>query len=218
MSDQDFLPDKDKDVVLWVTRFVLVATANCTTVAIPTATLGTLTATNTTFNNSILLVETKKAELKAAVKQKNENRKAISTQTRTLNRFVQGRTEVSDSVKLQLGLKVRPVKSKPVMPELPEKFAASGDSSGVNFISWKAGANKGGTLYEVWYCEGVSGEWQLLTTATTLRYQHQGVTPGVQYLYRVRAKRSDRFSNFSAAAVVYPAQTAAPTLTLAKAA
>ncbi len=104
------------------------------------------------------------------------------------------------------------------MPELPEKFAAYGDSNSVNFLSWKAGTNKGGTLYEIWYNEGVGGEWRLLTTSTTLRYQHKGVTPGTQYLYKVRAKRADRFSNFSATAVVYPAQTAALSLTLHKAA
>ena len=218
MSDQDFLPNTDKDAVIWVTRFVNVATANSTMVNIPAATLSTLTVTNTSFNNSILLVETKKAELKAAVKAKNDARKALATQARTQNRYVQGRVEVTDTVKLQLGLKVRPAKPKPVMPEIPENFQAYGDSNGVNFLSWKHGANKSGTLYEVWYSQSGNDDWQLLTTSTTMRYPHTGVTPGTQYLYKVRAKRADRFSNFSGTAIVYPALRPAPTLTLQKAA
>jgi hypothetical protein len=214
---EDFLPSKDKDAVTWVNRFVNVATANSTAVAIPAATLGTLTTVNTTFNNSILLVETKKAELKAAVKAKNDNRKVVAAQARTLNRFVQGRTEVTDKIKLELGLNVRPNKPSPIMPELPEKFQAYGDSNGVNFLSWKHGANKSGTLYEIWYREGTKEQWQLLTTATKTRHEHHGVTPGTQYLYKVRAKRADRFSNFSAVAVVYPASSTS-VLTLQKAA
>jgi len=210
MSDSDFLPNKDKDAVTWINRFTNVATANSTMVSIPTATLSTLTATNTTFNNSILLVETKKAELKAAVEQKNQNRKIVATQARTLNRFVQGRTEVTDKVKLELGLSVRPLKPSPVIPLVPEKFQAYGDSNGVNFISWKAAGNQSGTQYEIWYKEGTKEDWRLLTTATTIRYEHKGVTPGTQYLYKVRAKRADRFSNFSAISVVYPALSANP--------
>ncbi len=210
MSDSDFLPNKDKDAVTWISRFTNVATANSTMVSIPTATLGTLTTTNTTFNNSILLVETKKAELKAAVEQKNQNRKVVATQARTLNRYVQGRTEVTDKVKLELGLSVRPAKPSPVIPLVPEKFQAYGDSNGVNFISWKAAGNRSGTQYEIWYREGTKAEWLLLTTETKLRYEHKGVTPGTQYLYKVRAKRADRFSNFSAISVVYPAVSVNP--------
>ena len=208
MSDSDFLPGKDKDAVTWINRFTGVATANSTMVSIPTATLGTLTTTNTTFNNSILLVETKKAELKAAVEQKNQNRKVVASQARTLNRYVQGRTEVTDKVKLELGLSVRPTKPSPVIPVVPEKFQAYGDSANVNFLSWKHGGNRNGTQYEIWYKEGTKEDWRLLFTASKLRYEHQGVTPGVQYLYKVRAKRADRFSNFSAIAVVYPTPSA----------
>jgi hypothetical protein len=217
MSDDGFLPRPDKDVVVWVNRFVNVATANSSMVAIPASTLGTLTAVNTTFNNSILLVETKKAELKAAVKQKNDNRKIVAAQSRTLNRFVQGRAEVTDNMKLQLGLKVRPARPEPVTPETPERFQATGDSSGLNFLSWKHGKNKSGTQYEIWYREGEAGEWRLLFTSSKLRYTHQGVTPGVQIAYKVRAKRSDRFSQFSATSIVYLSGTA-PVLTLSKAA
>jgi hypothetical protein len=217
MSSEDFLPKGDRQLVTWGTRFVNVATANSTVVGIQSATLATYTTINTEFNNSILLVETKKAELKAAVKAKNDKRKQVTAQARGFNRFVQGRAEATDSVKLQLGLKVRPAHPEPVIPHTPELFTATGDSSGSNFLTWKHGKNKSGTLYEIWYCEGEGGKWQVLATSTKLRYTHQGVTPGVQTAYKIRAQRSDRFSEFSATSIVYMSGTA-PVLTLSKAA
>jgi hypothetical protein len=202
MSDSEYFPARDKDAVTWVTKFVSVATANSTMVAIPAATLSTMTVTNTEFNNSILLAETKKAEWKAAVKAKNDKRKALTSQVRAQNRFVQGRAEVTDSVKVQMGLNVRPTKPSIVMPLTPVKLAATGSSNGVNFLTWKSGDNKSGTLYEIWVSVN-NVAWQLLSTETRLRYEHKNVMPGVPYLYKVRAKRVDRFSNFSDTASVY---------------
>jgi len=84
----------------------------------------------------------------------------------------------------------------------PEKFAATGSSNGINFLTWRAGGNRSGTLYEIWVSIG-NGAWQPLSTETRLRFEHRSVTPGVPYLYKVRAKRVDRFSNFSDTASVY---------------
>lgn len=220
MSDSEYFPARDKDAVTWVTKFVTVATANSSMVAIPAATLSTLTVTNTEFNNSILLAENKKAEWKAAVKAKNDKRKALSNQVRAQNRFVQGRAEVTDSVKVQMGLNVRPTKPSIVMPVTPGKLSASGSSNGVNALVWKSGGNKSGTIYEIWVSLS-KGNWTLLAAVTRLRYEHKNVVPGVPYLYKVRANRADRFSNFSDTASVYmdnAEPSAAPLLVMDKAA
>ena len=188
-------------------------------VAIPAATLSTLTVTNTEFNNSILLAENRKAEWKAAVKAKNDKRKALATQVRIQNRFVQGRVEVTDSVKVQMGLNVRPTKPSIVTPVTPGNLSATGSSNGVNFLTWKSGGNKSGTLYEIWVSVG-KGNWQLLAVVIRVRFEHKSVTPGVPYLYKVRANRADRFSNFSDTASVYmQGETSdAPALVMDKAA
>jgi len=219
MSDSEYFPAKDKDAVTWVTKFVSIATANSTMVSIPTATLSTITVTNTEFNNSILLAENKKAEWKAAVKTKNEKRKALTNQVRTQNRFIQGRVEVTDSVKVQMGLNVRPTKPSIVTPVTPGKLSATGSSNGVNFLTWKNGGNKSGTLYEIWVSLG-KGNWQLLAAVTRLRFEHKIIVPGVPYIYKVRANRADRFSNFSDTASVYvdTETPVAPVLTMDKAA
>ncbi len=169
-----------------------------------------LTTRRNDFQNSILLVESTHAASRAAVKGKNVNKKRVEETARLVNQQVQGNPEVTDKVKLELGLSVRPAKPSPVIPLVPEKFQAYGDSNGVNFLSWKAAGNRSGTQYEIWCKEGTKEDWRLLTTATTLRYEHKGVMPGTQYLYKVRAKRADRFSNFSAISVVYPAASVNP--------
>ena len=78
-----------------------------------------------------------------------------------LTAMFRGRTQVTDKVKLELGLSVRPAKPSPVVPITPEKFQAYGDSAGVNFISWKAAGNQSGTQYEIWYKEGTKEDWRL---------------------------------------------------------
>jgi len=204
----DFLPDRDKLIVQWATACASYASPRPIQTGRATTVVTELTTRRNDFQNSILLVESTHAAHRAAVKAKNINKKRVEETSRLINQQVQGNPAVNDETKL--GLSVRPAKPSPVIPLVPEKFQAYGDSNGVNFLSWKAAGNRSGTQYEIWYKEGTKEDWRLLTTATTLRYEHKGVTPGTQYLYKVRAKRADRFSNFSAISVVYPAVSVNP--------
>jgi len=204
----DFLPDRDKLIVQWATACASYAAPRPIQTGRATTVVTELTTRRNDLQNSILLVESTHAAHRAAVKAKNINKKRVEETSRLINQQVQGNPAVNDETKL--GLSVRPAKPSPVIPLVPEKFQAYGDSNGVNFLSWKAAGNRSGTQYEIWYKEGTKEDWRLLTTATTLRYEHKGVTPGTQYLYKVRAKRADRFSNFSAISVVYPAVSVNP--------
>jgi hypothetical protein len=217
MPDSSFLPAKNSKTVTWIENFARVANHHLDTLGIAKETIGELSNANAEFDADILRVETLKAELQAAVKARNAKRRVLIVQTARLNRFIQGREEVNDELKLKLGLNVRPARPAPVVPITPEQFSASGFSNGVNVLSWKRGANKPRTLYEIWYCEGIGGKWSLLATETKTRFVHQGVVPGVQIAYKVLARRADRRSEFSAVALVY-GENASSAAALAKAA
>ncbi len=211
----DFLPTKDKDMIAWAAQFVMIATVNITATQLTPA---QITAFETKIQNAQSAINDAKVQRKAAeatTRVKNDHVTQLKANARELNRILQDNLNVTAATKVKLGLKVRSAKPKPVAPIAPSKVQVVGNSGNQNVLSWNANGNHAQTLYELQASFGESEPFFTVTIITGSRYVHQGVKPGQEMIYRVRAKRGKKESGYSNLATVYPK---AATLQLKKAA
>ncbi len=200
----DFLPEKDKDVVAWAAKFVMIAAANITATQLTTVQITALSTKSTDAQTAINDSETKHKAAEAATLVKNDKLTLLKTDARELNRLLQGNLNVTAETKVKLGLKVRPAKPKPVDPVAPSRLQVIGNSGNQNVLAWDANGNHANILYELQASYGEGEPFFIVTSLTGTRYVHQGVKPGQEMIYRVRANRRKVYSGYSNLATIYP--------------
>jgi glucose/arabinose dehydrogenase len=96
-------------------------------------------------------------------------------------------------------------------PTIPISLTGSVVNGTQSNLSWPASTdNVGVTGYELERCQGVGcTTFALIATPTTAGYTDTGLTPGVSYSYRVRAR--DAVGNFSAYSPIFTNTTLPPT-------
>jgi hypothetical protein len=156
---------------------------------------------------------------KAATITKAESRQEILDLVRMHANQWQADPSVSDALKQELGLPVHDSKPTPRNVFVPADLIIRPTVSGTNLLRWKRNGNQPGAMFEIEYSLDAPGFWQYLDTSSRASYSHDGQTPGRAVYYRVRAKRTDRVSDWSNMAVAYGQETdPATTLTLEEAA
>lgn len=200
----DFLPDSDKELIAWASRFITIATANITATQLSSAQIAALNTKTQEAQAASNDADAKRKAAEAATLVKKDKIALLTTNAREINRVLQGNLIITAETKFKLGLKVRPAKRKPIALVVPTKLQVVGNPGRQNILSWDANGNPPNTLYEVQASYGEGEPYFLVTALIGTRYVHQGVRPGQEMIYRVRAKRRTKYSDYSSLITVYP--------------
>ena len=202
------LPERETQINAWINNFVGVATANFTVLGVSQLQLTDLSGENATFVDDLQAVNDQKAALKGATTNKNATRKDLEKSVTALNKIIQGRPTVTPALKKSLGLNPGDTMPAPVTPLQPVKLTGTADASGFAFLDWKSGGNKSATTYEIFAKRGSATEFVMIGSTGKTAFKDSNATPGVSTIYKVRARRAERFSEFSLPYVLYPAGNA----------
>lgn len=215
MAD-NFLPNRDADLIAWGENFNTVASSHLTELGLTATQLGAFAPLVSTLRTDRSAADTKRAQAAAATLTKNNSRAAMQQSARALNLKIQALPTVSAALKRELRLTVKsPASRRP--PVTPENLTVNGYQNGVNALRWNRSGNCPGTMFDIEARIGDATAFVPVITITAVRYDHAGQTPGVPVVYRVRARRAEGASPFSNTATVYEAAPQAG-LTLLKAA
>lgn len=209
------IPNKDAEYRTWLNNFATVAAANATALDLTTGQTTQITALATAFTNAYIASEAGKANLKGLISTKDGMRGASQDQVRSVAKLINANPNIPSQLKADLGINVSPAPMGPVV--IPSDLVVNGSQSGVNTLTWKRNGNAYGTNFLIEYKPEGASSWTMLTSVTSVRFEHMGQTPGAQVAYRVSAKRGSVQSAPTPAAIAYFVGEA-PVLTLHEAA
>lgn len=210
------IPSKDAEYRTWLNNFATVALANAAELDLTTGQTTNITALSTAFTNAYTASQAGKASLKGMISTKDNMRKASEELIRSVAKLINANDNISDQLKADLGINVLPTPVGPVA--VPEDLVVHTFQSGVNALSWKRNGNAYGTTFLIEYQLPGSSTWTILTSATSVRYDHEGQVAGQQIAYRVSAKRGTIQSGPSNVAIAYFAGSETSVLSLHEAA
>ncbi|HMS54319.1 MAG TPA: fibronectin type III domain-containing protein [Fimbriimonadaceae bacterium] len=110
---------------------------------------------------------------------------------------------VSSSSILSLGFAPRSTSKTPILPFIPQEPFALPSADGSVKVSWKAGDNKYGVIYEVEVSDADESNWTLLASTTKTRLTFNDFAPGVPKWFRIRATKNGEVSPYSVNAGIY---------------
>ena len=105
--NNDYLPDREADLQIWVNNFATVAQTNMTALGLTAGDMTALAGYQGGYGTSLNLITTAKASLRSATKGKNGAMKGLTTEVRALVRKIQGNPAVSVALKASLGINTR---------------------------------------------------------------------------------------------------------------
>lgn len=144
----------------------------------------------------------KKAEFKASLTGRNATNDVVEDMMKIVRDYlIAGKAPKEQFDKCAF---VYPAKKRVrVVAETPSDLSVTGFSNNVNKGRF-VGNNKTGTVtYEVFRREGKNGEWLFVKQIRKQSFTDESVTPGQQYVYKVRAVAARNVSDFSNENVVY---------------
>lgn len=212
----NYLPSKDDQLSGWAANFAAKAPASAATTGLTTTEIKAMGDAQVKLANDIAAHTQAMQTAKSLRATKQASRRAVIQLAQLYNAKIQANPAVTDSIKTNLGLKVRQ-RAMPVTPQVPASLVVTGYDNGVNALKWKSGGNKPNTAYVVEALYPDAAQWVQVGSVTRLSFEHTGQTPGVQVVYRLRARRRTEFSNPSNTAIAYDTSSV-PTLVLQKAA
>jgi hypothetical protein len=194
------IPAGDAAFENWGINFVTVATANASTLGIKTTDVAALDAAKTGFSSALTNVTTTKTAYLGATATKRASRTSAEATYRKYAKQFLANPALTPALLSSLGFSVTPAPSVPATP--PTDLAATGFSNGVNKLVWKRAGNPQSTVFVIEAKTG-TGSWAQVGATSKVKFSHNGQTPGVQVIYRVRAQRGNETSAPSNTAIVY---------------
>jgi len=199
----DYLPTSVGDLIIWVDNWMTVLTAHPTDFGLVA---GDVTATGvkvTAFKTAVANVVALKDQLKAAVGVQDAKRADMESDLRSKGRVIIPSPTVTDANKQLAGYSIRDTTPTDIIPVAVVSVAVHGTSDGINHLSWDINGNKRGTDYNIEAQIGASTTWVMVGHTQKAKWDHEGQTPGVKVIYRIRSQRSSRISSPSNEAIVY---------------
>ena len=198
-----FYPVNDAEFSVWLGNFIAVATTNRVVLGLGDADLAALTAAKTALDAKITASQSANDAAKSATTAKKTTRKSTNALIGYRAKVINANAAIPADIKRQLGLTVRDSKPTSTPPNAPVNLMADGFSTGVNQLDWDTNGNLRGTQYLIEAAVGSATAFKFVGTTTKSRFEHKGQTPGVQVIYRVKAQRADKDSEYSNDALVY---------------
>lgn len=192
----------DAELLVWLSNFIAIGTANQTTLKFTPAEIAELTALyndlGVKVNAKLAAVEASRAATETAKTVRDNNLDKISYYNKTFKLD----KDVTKALIEQLGLKPDAARTSPP-PTEPLELNAAGFDNGINRLKWKRNGNKPNTQFVIEAMIGNATEFSQIGVTTKTEFEHLNQKPGVQVIYRVKAVRTGRESIYSNEFVLY---------------
>ena len=197
----NYLPNKEADLVIWLANFVNIANANLAILGLVAADVDPVKALQPTLTANLNDVEAKKAAYMAAVDTKDATKDNVVAKVRILVNKIQANPAVTPSLKAQLGISTHDGGTYPQHPVQPTELVAVLQSDGSINLTWNRNGNAPGTQFVIEYSSGATTNWILLDVITKTNYNHKGFPAGVPIKYSVKARKGGETSGTSNIAI-----------------
>ena len=197
MTNRDYFPKKEGEVVPWIENFVQVATANATALGLGTVDITALKTMNGDLAGKINAAIAKQSEAKAATEAKNIQMDKTVDTVRSMVRQVQAKPGVPDNLKAQLRITIPSPSPTPSVLYPPKDLSAEMTAGGLCLMKWNRNSNNYGTTFIIEAGNKTTDKWEIIGTSTKSQYEAKLPNTLGNNLFRVKAQKGTNISEAS---------------------
>jgi len=193
---KDVFPRGIKEFIPWFANFIAIAEINMAILGWDLIKIDALKALLADLEKKYGDVTTAKNAMQAAVEAKDTIMGSIQKNLRLDIAGIQINQDVTNTLRDNLGVKVRDIIPSHEVPYVPSDLQVKGLSRGTNLIDYDRNGNKRGTQYIIEARYGTDGIFNIVDTVLATKYSHENQTPGAAVYYRIAARRGKLKSAF----------------------
>ena len=197
MTNRDYFPKKEGEVVPWIENFVQVATANAAALGLGTVDITALKTMNGDLAGKINAAIAKQSEAKAATEAKNIQMDKTVDTVRSMVRQVQAKPGVPDNLKAQLRITIPSPSPAPTMIHPPKDLSAEMTAGGLCLMKWNRNSNNYSTTFIIEAGNKTTDKWEIIGTSTKSQYEAKLPNTLGNNLFRVKAQKGTNISEAS---------------------
>ena len=197
MTNRDYFPKKEGEVVPWIENFVQVATANAAALGLGTVDITALKTMNGDLAGKINAAIAKQSEAKAATEAKNIQMDKTVDTVRSMVRQVQAKPGVPDNLKAQLRITIPSPSPTPSVLYPPKDLSAEMTAGGLCLMKWNRNSNNYGTTFIIEAGNKTTEKWEMIGTTTKSQYEAKMPDTLGNNLFRVKAQKGTNISEAS---------------------
>ena len=197
MTNRDYFPKKEGEVVPWIENFVQVATANAAALGLGTVDITALKTMNGDLAGKINAAIAKQSEAKAATEAKNIQMDKTVDTVRSMVRQVQAKPGVPDNLKAQLRITIPSPSPTPSVLYPPKDLSAEMTAGGLCLMKWNRNSNNYGTTFIIEASNKTTEKWEMIGTTTKSQYEAKMPDTLGNNLFRVKAQKGTNISEAS---------------------
>ena len=197
MTNRDYFPKKEGEVVPWIENFVQVATANATALGLGTVDITALKTMNGDLAGKINAAIAKQSEAKAATEAKNIQMDKTVDTVRSMVRQVQAKPGVPDNLKAQLRITIPSPSPTPSVLYPPKDLSAEMTAGGLCLMKWNRNSNNYSTTFIIEAGNKTTDKWEIIGTSTKSQYEAKLPNTLGNNLFRVKAQKGTNISEAS---------------------
>ena len=197
MTNRDYFPKKEGEVVPWIENFVQVATANAAALGLGTVDITALKTMNGDLAGKINAAIAKQSEAKAATEAKNIQMDKTVDTVRSMVRQVQAKPGVPDNLKAQLRITIPSPSPTPSVLYPPKDLSAEMTAGGLCLMKWNRNSNNYSTTFIIEASNKTTEKWEMIGTSTKSQYEAKLPNTLGNNLFRVKAQKGTNISEAS---------------------
>ncbi len=197
MTNRDYFPKKEGEVVPWIENFVQVATANAAALGLGTVDITALKTMNGDLAGKINAAIAKQSEAKAATEAKNIQMDKTVDTVRSMVRQVQAKPGVPDNLKAQLRITIPSPSPTPSVLYPPKDLSAEMTAGGLCLMKWNRNSNNYSTTFIIEAGNKTTDKWEIIGTSTKSQYEAKLPNTLGNNLFRVKAQKGTNISEAS---------------------
>ena len=197
MTNRDYFPKKEGEVVPWIENFVQVATAKAAALGLGTVDITALKTMNGDLAGKINAAIAKQSEAKAATEAKNIQMDKTVDTVRSMVRQVQAKPGVPDNLKAQLRITIPSPSPTPSVLYPPKDLSAEMTAGGLCLMKWNRNSNNYSTTFIIEAGNKTTDKWEIIGTSTKSQYEAKLPNTLGNNLFRVKAQRGSFTSSAS---------------------
>lgn len=197
MTNRDYFPKKEGEVVPWIENFVQVATANAAALGLGTVDITALKTMNGDLAGKINAAIAKQSEAKAATEAKNIQMDKTVDTVRSMVRQVQAKPGVPDNLKAQLRITIPSPSPTPSVLYPPKDLSAEMTAGGLCLMKWNRNSNSYSTTFIIEAGNKTTDKWEIIGTSTKSQYEAKLPNTLGNNLFRVKAQKGTNISEAS---------------------
>ena len=197
MTNRDYFPKKEGEVVPWIENFVQVASANAATLGLGTTDITALKTMSGDLAGKLNAAIAKQSEAMAATEAKNIMKDKATEVVRSMVRQVQAKPGVPDNLKAQLRITIPSPSPTPSVLYPPKDLSAEMTAGGLCLMKWNRNSNNYGTTFIIEAGNKTTDKWEIIGTSTKSQYEAKLPNTLGNNLFRVKAQKGTNISEAS---------------------